>query len=453
VGWTALGVVIAVLTHSAIARAIPAFARKYGTSCQTCHTVYPKLTPFGEAFRRNGYRFPGIDTDMVKQETVPLGQEAYKQQFPHAVWPAIIPNSVPIAVGFNGQAVFHPDTKSGGGAADNGSGFTLGSLVEEAHIWAGGSFDEKTTFFGELTFSSDGVEIEHAKVLFNDLLGPKHAVNLMIGKTMSTLSSFGPHSSYVSDLGITPLSVTALYGATSDSWNTAGTYNGAEVTGVVVGRFNYSIGLNAGANVDVRPTENVYGHVGYKIGGMRLDGEGSSGAADPTRPWAERALTFDAFLYRSASHYTNGAMPPAAADDEAVTFGGGLRAQWDSLEFNSGIYQERHDHALADGTGVHALAQYNELSYIVFPWLVPAVRIEYIRLTPSGQSSVDDLRIIPGVAALVRPNLKLTLVGQIEVASGAPDAGWGAAGGLAAPAMGADVTEIESVQLGLAFAF
>jgi hypothetical protein len=35
------------LAVAAPARAIPAFARKYGTSCLTCHTVYPKLTPFG----------------------------------------------------------------------------------------------------------------------------------------------------------------------------------------------------------------------------------------------------------------------------------------------------------------------------------------------------------------------------------------------------------------------
>src|SRR5207245_7684889 len=159
------------------------------------------------------------------------------------------------------------------------------------------------------------------------------------------------------------------------------------------------------------------------------------------------------FLYRSTSHYTNAAMPPANVDDETVAFGGGARAQWESFELNVGVYQERHDHALADGTGVHALAQYNELSFVALPWLVPAIRIEYLRLSPEGQSAVDEVRIIPGVAALLRPNLKLTLVGQIEAASGAPDAGWGPAGGFAAPAMGASVTELESIQLGLAFAF
>src|SRR5512142_3562969 len=100
---------LSTLAFAPRAGAIPAFARKYGTSCLTCHTAFPKLTPFGEAFRRNGYRFPGVDSDYVKQEKVPLGQEANKKTFPHSVWPASLPISVPIAIGFNGQANVYPD--------------------------------------------------------------------------------------------------------------------------------------------------------------------------------------------------------------------------------------------------------------------------------------------------------------------------------------------------------
>ena len=77
-----LSIFAILLVSARSALGVPAFARKYGTSCLTCHTVYPKLNPFGEAFRRNGYRFPGVDSDFVKQEAVPLGQEAYKKEFP-----------------------------------------------------------------------------------------------------------------------------------------------------------------------------------------------------------------------------------------------------------------------------------------------------------------------------------------------------------------------------------
>ena len=63
--------------------AIPAFARQYGRDCQTCHVAFPKLTPFGEAFRRQGYRFPGgVDSSFEATDPVSLGREQYKKLFP-----------------------------------------------------------------------------------------------------------------------------------------------------------------------------------------------------------------------------------------------------------------------------------------------------------------------------------------------------------------------------------
>jgi len=42
------------------ANAIPAFARQYHLSCNTCHVAYPKLKPFGEDFADNGYVLGGM---------------------------------------------------------------------------------------------------------------------------------------------------------------------------------------------------------------------------------------------------------------------------------------------------------------------------------------------------------------------------------------------------------
>src|ERR1700682_5219430 len=36
--------------------ALPAFARKYGMPCSSCHEAWPKLSPFGQAFKDNGYQ-------------------------------------------------------------------------------------------------------------------------------------------------------------------------------------------------------------------------------------------------------------------------------------------------------------------------------------------------------------------------------------------------------------
>src|SRR5450755_2556395 len=89
------------------AEAVPSFARKYGTSCLTCHTIYPALNPFGEAFRRDGYRFPSqngsVDSDAEKAETIALGQDEYKKTFPDSVWPDKIARDLPLSAMMNGS--------------------------------------------------------------------------------------------------------------------------------------------------------------------------------------------------------------------------------------------------------------------------------------------------------------------------------------------------------------
>jgi hypothetical protein len=45
------------------ARAIPAFARKYGFNCTMCHSNFPRLNDFGWRYRQNGYQLPGREDD------------------------------------------------------------------------------------------------------------------------------------------------------------------------------------------------------------------------------------------------------------------------------------------------------------------------------------------------------------------------------------------------------
>src|SRR3989304_3781852 len=80
-----------VLGSSQQASAIPAFARKYQTSCSTCHIAYPVLNSFGKAFKAAGYRIPAGDEGFTKDEPVSLGAPAWKQVWPDSLWPSDIP--------------------------------------------------------------------------------------------------------------------------------------------------------------------------------------------------------------------------------------------------------------------------------------------------------------------------------------------------------------------------
>jgi len=455
------------------ASAIPAFARKYGTSCLTCHTVYPKLTPFGEAFRRNGYRFPGVDSDFVKQETVPLGQEANKKTFPRSVWPATIPSSLPVAIGFNGQANLYPDKSASVPRTNHAAGgaatvFSFDDLVAETHLWLGAALSDTLTTWGELTLANDGsVSVEHFQLLFDDLVGPKHLVNVVVGKGFPTISPFGPHSSFAADLQIPNLPVTGLYGINSDPFVLVDDYTGVEVNGVARGRVQYAAGLSNGKNTFTASfnSENVYAGAAYKLGGMRLDGEGDTGPRNPMQPWAEESLTFHAFVYRSAEHFQTPGNTAASSGDTSVTVGGGLRAMHGSAEVDLGYYTQSHDHG-TDALGkVRGDALYGELSYVVYPWLVPALRVERVSLHPSGGGAVSDLHLMPALALLVRPNIKFVVAGNMEFANGFPspggaptawDGGSGDSGALVIAPTGSDPgqkrSEFESLTFFLAFA-
>src|SRR2546422_544027 len=42
--------------YAAYTHRIPSFARKYNLPCSACHTAWPELNAFGQAFRDNGYQ-------------------------------------------------------------------------------------------------------------------------------------------------------------------------------------------------------------------------------------------------------------------------------------------------------------------------------------------------------------------------------------------------------------
>jgi hypothetical protein len=472
------------------AKAVPSFARKYQTSCLTCHTVYPVLNPFGEAFRRNGYRFPSqggsVDSDSVKSPMIALGQEEYKKTFPASVWPAAIPEAVPLSVMVNGAVTANfPDSDAHAAA---GNAFTWGGLVGEFHLFAAGSFSDTLTYFSQLTIPSDGpVDIETAYLLWNDIVGPTHALNLWVGRLMSpSLTSFSLHSDYLADSYLPAVAVVGLYNPSGSTTIGMGHTDGLELNGTLFHRLGWSIGWitsSAATGLPQPNAEDVYAHLGIKSGGVALDGEGKYGpnVPDPAKPWAEKSITLDTYAYHGINLLDNGTgtiaggtATPTAQRDRFEAAGVSLRALYNDFDLHTGFQLERH-HRPYQGSGAtegqnggpalpgvptytdaKAVLQYAELDYVLFPWLVPGVRTEFTRTTVESSNPASLLRVIPGVAMLVRPDIRMILTGDIERAYGLPlTKSWAPAGGnIIAPGPGVvSKFEAEQIMLTAAMAF
>jgi len=133
------------------AHAVPPFARKYGTSCATCHAAYPKLNYFGKAFRNNGYRYPaGTDADMTKEAPVSLGAEGYKKLWPRGLWPADIAGSVPVGL----RAILRVNEFE---SDANNSSF---EFPHEVELFAAGTIGDTLSYFGEIEIENENNENE-----------------------------------------------------------------------------------------------------------------------------------------------------------------------------------------------------------------------------------------------------------------------------------------------------
>jgi hypothetical protein len=374
-----------------------------------------------------------------------------------------------------------------------GNTFTWSGVEAEVHLFGAGAFTDSLTYMTQITMESDfgspagTFDIETAYLLWNDIVGPRHWVNLWVGRLWAPqLTSYGLHSDYLNDTVMPAVSVASLYSSQSAGFTLGqGHTDGAEINGIIGHRFDYSVGWvasSAGAGVTVPNAEDVYAHIGVKSGGVALDGEGKYGpnVPDPRKPWAEKSVTLDLFAYHGLTRADNGTgavsgvATPTLQNDRFNAVGAVVHAQLDSLVAMAGVQVESHDApypgtaatlapngtvfpGAPDLTHGTAILQYDELDYVVWPWLVPGVRVEYTRATVENTAATpydnaELLRVIPGVAILVRPNIRVILTGDLESGKNPPPQGWGPAGGLLAPT-GANKFEAEQINATVSVAY
>jgi len=145
--------------------AIPAFARKYGMPCSSCHEVWPKLSPFGQQFKDNGYQ-------MGNERDTPIYQN-----------PSYWPVSFRITPHWHRDGVDHADiTNPATGTTDEGRLITHGFDVSGLDILTAGTLAKNISFLLVPAAENDGsFHFEAANVRFSNLLGSSW-LNIKAGK-------------------------------------------------------------------------------------------------------------------------------------------------------------------------------------------------------------------------------------------------------------------------------
>lgn len=396
---------------------VPAFARKYKTSCATCHNGFPKLNAFGEAFRRNGYQFPDhADAEVVKEEPVSLGAEGNKKAFPDAIWPGTLPGSSPISIFLNGEMDYNPKIDPR---------FTFGGLGSSIEAVAAGTLGEDLSFWGQLALNADGtVELNRIFLIFSNIVGDSYALNARIGVIEPGLFSFSTHRAWMEGYWLTTRAFSGDMG-----WSIEETQKGIELNGMADGRFGWNAGVVEGFGAP-HSDKDYYGHVTYKFGGLPLDGVLEAGSApNNAKPYFDNSVTIGAFAYLG-----NAALGPDSAQ-QANTFsmiGADVNAFYEQFNLFGGI-GIRHDNRpfLGDPLlhSANTTVWFTELDMTVFPWLLPGLRFESWNssaLDPvsGGPAAYTDLQFVPGIVFLVRPNVKFSLRTTVSKLDSQGDTKW-----------------------------
>ncbi len=414
VSFVMLSFVILVGVASRDADAIPTFAKKYKTTCSTCHYAFPKLNAFGKAFHNNGLRFPGDDAESSKDEPVSLGADAYKEVFPDAIWPSDIPGMSTVSFHLFSRA--HLKTTPEGKEVVNLSF----EFPHEAELFFTGTLGESFAFFGEIEWEhADEIAYEYnLQYRYRPYLQVK-AGNVEPGPFHDGHRLTKSHYNYVD------FKVPGAGGETR--WRKIST-SGLEIFGAGngpdnKGGFTYKAGVINGqsqpSNDDINDAKDLYARATFKLGGLGEIGGTGAEASDTDAAWRDDSIRIGAYGYLGKALYEK---DDKTWENSHQIFGVDIDAWYNRFNLFGTFLLRKDDDPTGDGkTENNAAAALGELDVVVFPWLIGLVRFEWTDANTDDEANKDGddptakITLIPGVVALARANIKLSVDAQIPL--------------------------------------
>ncbi len=412
------------------AHAIPAFARKYQTSCSTCHNNFPELNDFGEAFKKNGFKFPKDDETFVKEPPVLLGAKAQRMVFPKAIYPGELPGSIPIGFRYSGFASYNSKQPLSQGFLPRTDLFTPNTFT----VIAAGSMGPMLSFWIDDDISTGGSGADgglgdgYLKV--NDLghyIGlPKDTLNMRFGQFEMDLPFTQARTINPTDYDIyDQASVAGALGSTNNPFQLGAPQRGIEIGGYPDdGNFSWSIAALNGSNDSpaTRNSKDVYARVSQRFNLERdANARKEVQAAGPTGPRDHTSVRFGGFYYygRNALNADGSLFPGFGTIHEPFyRAGGDVRFKYRNLELWGLAMYGRDQNLIPDpATGIvnHATpvtfsGGFGEAEYWFYPWLIGLMRYDAVNsptdfLNGASRNNTRN-RFSPGVQVLIRANIK-----------------------------------------------
>ena len=458
--FTAVVVVMGVMLASVPkTSAIPAFSRKYQTSCTTCHNNYPELNDFGEAFKKNGFKFPKDDESFIKEAVVMLGAKAQKEAFPGAVFPGEIPGSLPIAFRYSGNFSWNakqPQPLQATGFVPQTDLFVPNTFT----IIAAGSFGENLAFWIDNDISTGGSGagggLGDGYLRYNDIghvLGlPKNALNVRFGQFELDLPFSQARTIYpsaydvFSETAVAQPSTTTgqtVFQTTNNSFVLGTPQRGIEFGGYPNnGNFTWSVAVVDGTNsayglgpsLTARNTKDVYLRVSQRFN-LERDPESRNAirAAGPTGPRDHTSIRFGAFYYHGQNQLNYGGSQFSflgTIDEPFYRAGGDVRFKYRKMElFGVGLVGHDNNHtvdtvaqAIVNTRAVTYTGGFTGSNFWIYPWMIAYMRYDFVNSPTDFANGVSQgrtrNRVSPGFQVLVRANIKV--IGEYQYHWGQP---------------------------------
>lgn len=387
---------VVALFQAAPAAAISPFTRRYHLGCGTCHAGGPsRLSPFGDAFRDNGYLLPA-DEAFARDPPMALGAPARAMLFPNTIWPGELPATAPLGA----QATFGLAMQK-----EREGGRTATETEAQIDLVAAGRAGRHFLLLAMIEIARGEVEIEKLALVFSSLaqatLG-EGRLNLLAGIAWPDVAAV-PRAQRRAIHAPLALEV----GVGRDGFSLSAPAAVVQAFGLLPHRVRWVLGA-ARAPQDEPGVDGAGGFA--RLAAKWGFDPFSAGDADALLARAETSsvlVELGIAGYLGRMEVTPAAPEPSFSSDLQRALAD-VRLRAGGLDLHVLAVAGRDTLPLGTGIEVRHLALAAEIEHAVWPWLIPHLRAEGVSF---DDARTERRRLVAGVAIFVRTNVRIRLEG------------------------------------------